>query len=260
MKKKSMWAVAAGAAMTLLTSCLGETTNSQKLSGIPGVVYLDDLTGTKTLVDIGSFPIYSSTLENKFMSNDCVISSFEIDYSSPENANASTLGYYNVALSDCQKVDSYNMLNITSPQDTATVLTNELPVEAAVNNLYMHSYVRGYQFLWPTIKMKEDQKIEWRLYANMSNIEAGGTENDYNYYSMFLRAVETRPGEGSDEVTTLYPAAFYIKNFVERANSIEVSNNKDFYLIRVYYIEKIGEDKKPVWKYNTIQMQTVKDS
>lgn len=260
MKKRGFLATAVCSALVLLTSCLGETTNSQRLSGMPGVVYTGDaLSGSKTLVDIGSFPIYSATLESGgLLPGDCVVASFEVDYSSAENATASTQGYYNVSFSSCEKIDNSNMRSMSLPTDTTMLLTGELPINNSVEGMYMHSYIRGYQFLWPSINLQKNQTAEMQLYVDMNKIEACDEEEGLNCYSVFLRAVEVNKPTADDKTLTLMPWAFNIQAYVDRVNSIEKNEDNDYYLIRVYFIKEIKDDK-PVWDYKTLQMQTVKD-
>ena len=128
MKKRGILATAVCSALVLLTSCLGKTTNSQRLLGMPGVVYTGDaLSGYKTLVDIGSFPIYSATLDKgDLLPGDCVVTSFEVDYSSPENATANTQRYYNVSFSACEKIDKDNFRSLSLPTDTTMMLSFQL--------------------------------------------------------------------------------------------------------------------------------------
>lgn len=260
MKKRGFLATAVCSAMVLLTSCLGETTNSQRLSGMPGVVYVGDaLSGSKTLVDIGTFPIYSATLDKgDLLPGDCVVTGFEVDYSSAENATATTQGYYNVSFSSCEKIDKSNMRTMSLPADTTTILTGELPVNNSVEGMYMHSYIRGYQFLWPSINLQKNQTAEMQLYVDMNNIEPSGEEEGLNCYSVFLRAVEVNKATDDDKTLTLMPWAFNIQAYVDRVNYLEKSEENDYYLIRVYYVKEI-KDNKPVWDYKTLQMITEKD-
>ena len=259
MKKRGILATAICSALVLLTSCLGETTNSQRLSGMPGVVYTSDaLSGYKTLVDIGSFPIYSATIDGQFSPGDCVVTSFEVDYSSAENATASTQGYYNVSFSACEKIDKDNFRSLSLPTDTTMMLTGELPINNSVEGMYMHSYVRGHQFLWPSINLMKDQTAKMQLYVDMSKVEACDEEEGLNCYSMFLRAVEYHQATDDDKTLTLMPCAFNVQAYIDRVNSIEKNEGNDYYLIRVYFVKEFKDDK-PVWDYKTLQMATVKD-
>ena len=260
MKKRGILATAICSALVLLTSCLGETTNSQRLSGMPGVVYTGDaLSGYKTLVDIGSFPIYSATLDKgDLLPGDCVVTSFEVDYSSPENATANTQGYYNVSFSACEKIDKDNFRSLSLPTDTTMMLTGELPINNSVEGMYMHSYVRGHQFLWPSINLQKNQTAQMQLYVDMSKIEACDEEEGLNCYSMFLRAVEVNAPTDDDKTLTLMPCAFNVQAFIDRINYLEKAEDNDYYLIRVYFVKEF-KDNKPVWDYKTLQMATVKD-
>ena len=260
MKKRGILATAICSALVLLTSCLGETTNSQRLSGMPGVVYTGDaLSGYKTLVDIGSFPIYSATLDKgDLLPGDCVVTSFEVDYSSPENATAGTQGYYNVSFSACEKIDKSNMRSLSLPTDTTIALTGELPINNSVERSFMHSYVRGYQFLWPSINLKKNQTAEMQLYVDMNKIEPCYTKDGMNYYAMFLRAVEVNKPTNDDKVLTLMPWAFNVQLYIDRVNSLEKDADSNFYYIRVYFVEKIN-DGQPVWSFSDLQMMTIKD-
>ena len=172
MKKFGFFAAALGSAALMLTSCLGETTNSQSVVNVPGLIEIDGAssTGYHTLINVGDLRIYSSLLDNKGLTTgDCVITSFEVDYSSDENANAAAVGYYNATVSTCDKVDKYNLESLTLPADTAALLENEVAVDGAVNALYMQSYLKGYQFLWSNITLKEDQAPSSSVPCRLAN-------------------------------------------------------------------------------------------
>ena len=257
MKKFGFFAAALGSAALMLTSCLGETTNSQSVVNVPGLIEIDGAssTGYHTLINVGDLRIYSSLLDNKGLTTgDCVITSFEVDYSSDENANAAAVGYYNATVSTCDKVDKYNLESLTLPADTAALLENEVAVDGAVNAFYMQSYLKGYQFLWSNITLKEDQDVAWHIYADMHNLEPIAQENGINTYALFLRAVQTR--EPSDDTTSkvLTCNAFFTKNYMDAINSREKNEGNNYYLTRVYYVKSIdSKTNKPVWDYDTVQ-------
>lgn len=257
MKKFGFFAAALGSAALMLTSCLGETTNSQSVVNVPGLIEIggSSSTGYQTLINVGDVRIYSSVLNNRgFTTGDCVISSFEVDYSSDENANAAALGYYNATVSACDKVDKYNLESLTLPADTTTLLANEVAVDGSVNPLYMQSYIKGYQFLWSNITLGKDQDVTWHIYADMNNLEPIDEENGINTYALFLRAVQSR--EASDNTTSkvLTCNAFYTRNYMDAINNKEKNEGNNHFLTRIYYVKSIdSKTNKPVWDYDTVQ-------
>ena len=263
MKKFGFCAAALCSAVVMLTSCLGESQNSQQISFVPGIIETSGSisTGSHALVNVGDLRLYAPILDNQNLQvGDCVITSFEVDYSSDENANAGALGYYNAIITQCDKVDKFNIESLTLPDDTLALLPNEKPIDAAVNTLYMQSYLKGYQFLWSNITMQDDEAVMWHIYADMHNLEPIAEENGINTYAMFLRAVQTREPADDDEQRVLACNAYYTKNFMDAINGKEKNEGNNSFYVRIYYVKSIdSETQTPVWDYDTIASPVVSE-
>ncbi len=255
MKKFGLFLAAVCAAVGMLTSCLGETENSQTLSNVPAVVSTaSSSSGTIYVLNTaGSFAITSSALQSTSLNvGDCVMVSFNLDFSSDENANASSLGYYNASITSISKVDKFNMESLSLPEDTTQLLENERVLASAMNLMYYNSYLSGYLFLVSNIALLDDEEVDWHLFADMHNIEPTEEESGVNTYSLFLRVVTTEEPDSEDVTNTVVPNAYYARNFIDAVSSKEEAAGNSYFNLRIYYVSEINETTNtPVWNYVT---------
>lgn len=245
MKKFKVWSIAAGGALLLLTSCLGETSNTGSFTRVPAVTRLKT---ASVLADSNVGTVYSPDIMSMgYYGDDPILISFSYDMGSPENANAEQNGYTYVTLTEKPiTVDK----GIVSPMigDTTVLLEREIALHSGVATIndytYFAPYLNGYMFLTSVFEGLTDQKNYW--YMNYDVNQEPDTDNGVNVYSLYLRAQKYEDGKtpSGDQAEM---RAYDVKYFFQTINQREKSAGKTSFRVKVNYIESINEDGTFKW-------------
>ena len=229
--------------LLLLTSCIEEGGNVQDKQAF-GIVRFDYETG-KNVLDVTNddITIYSSRFQNDFDDN-CFFVTYRIDYDDEQNSakNVEAREYWNVSVYDHMPA-SRNYL--ASTIDTSNVLPNEVPLEDAF--VGMEGYIRyfkGKLFMFSTLRIPEDQKMDWHMSYDKDNMLS--EEYGQRYYNLFLRST-IRVEETGSKVLVGIPNAFEIKRFFEEAAQKEKELGGSSFSLRFNYPTAIGEDGQITW-------------
>lgn len=244
MKMCKIWTVMAIAVVTLLTSCLGESSTKEESFDVPGVVCVYK---NKYMIKTLRGYIYSSALISQALvsDGDCVLVSFQYDSSLPENANSAENGYVTVTL---YEVTSLSKGYVDTQTDTETLLTNEFALKKAVMYSYWPyaDYQLGNLFLTSSYMANKEQKNSWGLYLDPNQEPEPATGENGNVYIAYMRAVATAVGStpASDAYT---PNAFNIEHFINTVNAKEKAAGKKYFQLKINYIKEIKEDGTFTW-------------
>lgn len=258
MRKLNFLAAALMSAMTLFTSCLGNGGNEADFSAT-GIIFLNEKAGYK-MVDVGSayFYIPELTTAGNFDAGNCVAVGVHVDYNTPENTNWGTTGYLTASLTTTPTlIDQYRASFITSEADTTLILANEIPMVSAFQSSMYNNYVRGWLIFPSTVKKGSNQRLTFKMMypRELQAVE----ENGKRYYNLYVRAMAEGNDTGASNTAVLN--AFYLKDVIDRANSIEkAAGNKSYYL-KFNFVSEIDKDNnKLTWDYEEAQMAVTDDS
>lgn len=244
MKMCKIWAVMAIAVVTLLTSCLGDSSTKTESYDVPGVVTFYK---NKYMVLTAQGYLYSPALitQTTVSDGDCVLVSYLFDSGIPENADVQGSGYATVTL--------YGLTRLTngyvSPQtDITKLLEKEITLKKAVmyTSWPYADYQLGNMFLTSSFMANKDQVNAWGLYLDPNQEpEASASENG-NIYTAYMRAVATTAGTtpASDAYTM---NAFNIEYFVNTVQAKEKAAGKKYFQLKINYIKDINEDSTFTW-------------
>lgn len=248
MKKFKLYgSLVALAALVLLTSCLGDSGNSTQSAETQFAVAHTDSKSMKTVLDVYYYgPLYSPSIELMVNPGNCYFIDYQIDFSTPENVNAATNGYYVASIGNLTEIDkAFPVLEVT---DTTAVLENEQPVE----KFAVGPYVSGNFLLGMNFAQLKNQQTRWEVYYDPSQ-EASETTSGEACYDLFVRAVKKVDGEGSSSTALVYRSVL-LKNFIEQCIEREKANSKKTVNFKFNYLKsfnaKDGTDLK--WEAVTV--------
>lgn len=259
MKRLNFLTAALVSAMTMFTSCLGDGGNETDVS-TTGIVFYNDKANYQLMLDIGSAYLYIPELTTAgiYENGDCVAASVHIDYGSAENANWGQRGYLTASLRENPvKVDKWIASIITSEADTAAVLPNEIPLMSAFQPSVLNNYARGCLIFPSTAKVGSKQTLTFKMmYSRDLQVEE---KDGKRYYNLYLRA--TAEGNDTGTSNSSIVNAFYLKEMIDRANSIEKAGGHSTYYLKFNFVSAIDKDNnKLTWDYDEAQMAVTDDS
>lgn len=259
MKKLNFLAAALVSAMTLFTSCLGNGGNEVEFPAT-GVVFFNEKAGFKPMLDVGSAYLYipQLTAEGEYDEGDCVAVTVHVDYETPENANWGTTGYLTASLTGkSSPISQYRASYINSEVDTTQVLPNEIPLISAFQASVFNNYVRGRLIFPSTAKIGSKQTLTFKImYSPDLQVEE---INGKRYYNLYMRAMAEGDDTGASNTSVLN--AFYLKDVIDRANSIEKAEGHNSYYLKFNFVSEIDKDNnKLTWDYEEAQMAVPDDT
>lgn len=248
---------ASAAAALLLTSCLGESSNTTNRTTF-AVGSISEKT-FKTILGTPVGPIYSAAVASTVQEGACYQVNFEIDFDSPENANANTNGYYTATIGGLEEVTKGNAAFYNVP-DTALLVENEIALTNAGFFAELGAYVDGYLFMGATYNGLKDQKNAWTLYWDRS--KEPEKVDGVPTYSLFLRAAKTAEGTGSTATSITDIRAYNIKAVLESVNNAESGKGNEKFNLKINFLNNINEKDNSdlTWKSVTIPFSVVKAS
>ena len=240
------WMGTLAAAVSLLTSCLGESDNRFTRQGfaVAGV----SEKSYKTVLYTSYGPMYSANLMTQVVDGACYTVQYEVDLNAPEN-KTQTMDYYTATITVFDEVSKgntvfYNVPDTTMMLDEEQVVTNVAGFTGEVGG-----YLNGYLFLNATLNELKEQKNNFTLYWDRSkdaeDIDGVPT------YTLFLRVVKIADGSGSAATSTNEIRAYRLKEVIDAVNKTEAGKGSDRFNLRIHYIKEASEEGKPNWgKYN----------
>ncbi len=235
------------AAVTMLTSCLGDSDNSTTLSAIPGVYRYHNMT---FMIETPYGYIYSSDLISNpkytyLSEGDCVAVSFT--YGSAVSGDSDTgKDYTTVQLNELVTLDSGN---VSFSTDTATLKDKEFSMlEGAIfSSAYpTFAYLQsGVMFLTSGYNMLTKQESEFYLYFDPSQEPVA--DNAGNVYSIFLRAVATTEGK-APSTSVAQTVGYNVKNMINIINEREKAKSNSAFQLKINFVSDIEDSTIPVWK------------
>lgn len=247
MKKINLYCMAVVSVLVLLTSCLGDSGNSTQQSYGQFAVARMDSKSFKTVLDVyGYGPLYSPAAELQVSAGSCYSIDYQIDLSSPENANAATNGYLVAAISNIHELDKGSAI----PQiaDTTALIENE----QTIDELYMMigGYINGYLLVGTKSKQLKKQQTDFSLYYDMSQ-KVKENSNGERYYDVFIRAVKKVEGEGTTPSETVDYRVYELKRFIDHFLEQEKAANKKQVNFKFNYLKSINEKDSTdlKWEY-----------
>ena len=244
------WMGTLAAAVSLLTSCLGESDNRFTRQGfaVAGV----SEKSYKTVLYTSYGPMYSANLMTQVVDGACYTVQYEVDLNAPEN-KTQTMDYYTATITVFDEVSKGNTVFYNVP-DTTMMLDEE----QVVTNVEVGGYLNGYLFLNATLNELKEQKNNFTLYWDRSkdaeDIDGVPT------YTLFLRVVKIADGSGSAATSTNEIRAYRLKEVIDAVNKTEAGKGSDRFNLRIHYIKEASEEGKPNWGKYDYQFAVYKES
>ncbi len=256
MKASNLIGAAAAATYVLLTSCLGEGSNSFSNTGF-GVGGISEKS-YKTVLNTAYGTLYSPNVS--ILPDACYLASFEVDLRSDENANVATNGYYVATISGLQEVVKGNT-NFYNTPDTTALLDNEIALTNVASGTYTGTYIDKYMFLGIAYNARKNQVNQYSLYWNQTTLDEKETEDGVSTYSLFLRAKKTSEGSGETLSSTSEYQAFKIGDVLESIMKKEGQNGAETFNLKINYLSNINEKDSTdlTWSSVTIPCATIQE-
>ncbi|MDR2042230.1 MAG: hypothetical protein LBP98_07945, partial [Tannerella sp.] len=196
----------------LLVSCLENGSNTQSMSGIPGIIKLDE--NMKQVIMSPAFypyPFYDSYIATVDLKEDeCVLFGYTVDFNDEKNVDYQTNGLIEGSLTSIASVTQYPCYPYMI-LDTAILRENEQPIAYAVSSGGHTTYFLGRLFLFSDITVDTKQETSWCLYYD-SNLPAKEVDGK-TVYSLFLRAEIAKEGV-KPSINGYATNAFDIQRFI----------------------------------------------
>lgn len=220
-------------ALMLFTSC------RDRIEKGVGFGVVQSTSGKMTLNTVsysfGNFlgPLYSPTIEDQLVENDCYTYGYEINY---DDKNAVQRQYTVAAITDLKQIPRSDIRESYSNRDFFRPNANSL----AINNAAIMTYINNQLFVATNSVRFDKQEVAFQMYYDLDSTEVKDEITIYNLYVV---------GEKTNSVTTTTQtskqdySAFTIKPFMDRAAEREEVKGNDYLGIRLCYINSIDKDK-----------------
>ncbi|MDR1356073.1 MAG: hypothetical protein LBJ58_00190 [Tannerellaceae bacterium] len=200
----------------------------------------------KTVIDAPLSPsFYDPQLEKLgFSDGDCVIFSYNVNFSDEINSDYQTTGIVQGTISQVSLIDQWPCTPYIL-HDSTTLIENEQPVAYAISTSGPSFYFSEKLFLTSDFKHETEQKTSWNLYydPDLPTEEVEGK----TVYSFFLRAVMRDEGKSptiNGGVINVYNAG----NFFKETSRIEKGKGKSEVYFIINHIKEIKEDGVFTWE------------
>ncbi len=254
--KTLKWMGAVVAATLCLTSCLGDGNNTASGSSF-AVAGVAERSYVPVFNTATYGPLYSPAYASQLVTGDCYAVSYEIDFNSAENANASSNGYYtaNVTILDeiPHGIFSY------AQSDTSALLPGEFALTNAGVSVYSGAYVDGNLFVGIAYDGDDKQVNRYTLYWDTQ--EEPTKEDNVSTYHLSLRVAKERDGAGTTAALTEY-SAFNIGNDIENIARREGREGAKSFNLKINYLSSINEKDSTdlTWKSFTVPFAAISES
>jgi hypothetical protein len=229
------------ACILMLASCLEGGSNEESQSGVCGIIRFDMKT-MKTLIDVPGYPysFYDPQIEYLgFSDDDCVLFSYNVNYSNEINVNYQTTGIVQGTISNVSLIDKWRCTPYVI-NDSVSLIENEQPIAYAVSTNGPSFYYSEKLFLTSDFQRNTEQKTAWYLYYE-PELPSKEIEGE-TVYSLFLRAAITTQGKAPIIQGSLINV-YNVGNFFGETTRIEKEKGKSKVSFKIYYINDIKEDR-----------------
>ncbi|MDH6357178.1 hypothetical protein [Parabacteroides sp. PF5-9] len=235
-----------------LTSCLGDSENTQDVQFVSGIVVSEK--GKKLIQTQVLGNIYDPRISTMYFGtgDEYVVCSFQVETTSAENANAEENGYWHVTLYDDPATVNEGGVDYYNKPDTTVLLANEIELSEGVIATYPYSniiaYINGMFFLPTGNTGLTGQEAQFVMYIDPAQepIKNGSI----NEYTAILRAVETAAGK-TPQLNHLRANAYNLKYPIETIQQKEKQLGNERFNLRFTFLSKIeekeGEEVELTW-------------
>ena len=250
------WMGTLAVAVSLLTSCLGESDNRFTRQGfaVAGV----SEKSYKTVLYTSYGPMYSANLMSQVVDGACYTVQYEVDLNAPEN-KAQTMDYYTATITVFDEVSKGNTVFYNVPDTTTMMAEEQVVTNVAGFTGEVGGYLNGYLFLNATLNELKEQKNNFTLYWDRSK-EAEENSEGIPTYTLFLRVVKIADGTGSAATSTNEIRAYRLNEVIDAVNTTEAEKGSDRFNLRINYIKEASEEGKPSWDKYDYQFAVYKES
>lgn len=242
MKQIKFVATALVAVMMLLTSCLGDSSNSGELYGVPGKIRYSS---GKLLIDTSTGTLYTTQLStSEYYDGDWVYVSFSYNMDTEENANAEANGYTHVTL--LQSPSKISEGQVYGSADTTQVYTGEITlINPAYNagHYQYFAYMDGDLMFTSEYSGLTDQRTSFQMYYDYN--QESYSYNGKNTYTFYVRAIET--AEGKTPTITYYAPNYYnVSSVISSVNQREKAAGNSSFCLDFRYVKEIDEETREI--------------
>lgn len=258
-KLKSLIAVAMTA--VVLTSCLDGGDNKSDFQDY-GVISYDSKFNQYMFFTSDEVAYYVPTIANdpNFIGGDeCVFAYLHLNFDGPENADATTKGYYTATTSanEYSKLDKYRIASVVT--DTVKPLDNELTLRDVAQGGYKK--VKDFMFMSLSYQsIVRDQKNLFDLSYDYSKepVEVNGKR----VYDFFLRVTKKEAGTGATIQNANQIVVFDGRSILSQLLRVEKNANAESLNIRINYVKEFDKDTTKItsWGSETIKFDIPKES
>ena len=247
MKKLKVLGLAAIAAgMVTLTSCLDGGGNSRQ-----GQIFavIDYSSTFKPILYTGGDPYYVSSVASdpSFSAGDCVMAYITVDYDSPENANASTNGYY-VATG---QVASVGKGNFSFASLDSTTLSDEQLLSSVTVWPFIKSANYRKLIAFPVFEsILTEQKNTYKLSFDYDQ-EPVSVNNMERVYTLCLRCQKLEDGKAPTISNVADIKAFDLEQLYSTLKSKESAAGKKVVNYQIKYAKGFNSDSTKVTTWGT---------
>lgn len=241
-------------AVTLLTSCLGDSDSVENYYSIPGAIVYHN---GKEVIETYRGNIYSPGIfAEGLYEGDCVLVSFVLDTKTEGNDYASYQknGYYNVSLMGIAKMDN-GVVGFQT--DTTRLMSDEFVLQDGHGSSHFQNCfysTNGSLILTSVFAGLDEQKNQFYLYIDPEQEpeQMMTSEGQANVYKAIMRAAVTTDGK-KPEKNQAQINAYRIKNQMSIINSREKALGSKLFGLDIVYLSKIDDkedEENPVltWK------------
>ena len=252
MKVFKWMGAAAVATLILMTSCLGGGDNTLTRRGFA----VGGLSKTyKPIVYTNMGQLHSPSLTTT--DGGCYVVNYDIDFNAPENENAMVNQYYVAAVTVLDEI-SKGRFNAYQT-DTTKLMPNEIVLKNIGASPDYGVYVGGHLFLLNSVDMVKDQKNDYVVYWDRS-VEPVKGENEFNVYSLFLRASKVVEGTGTTVATSTDIRAFNMSEIIKSVEKAEKGKGSKGFALKINYLTNINQKDSSDLKWNSIKIPFMVDN
>lgn len=238
MKKCALFCIFTMLAVTIITSCMGESGQIVSMANQPGVVIK---TPDSTKIQTRDITLYSDRYTASADDGDCFILQYNIDFGLFANADTGRrTGLYTVEILNMEAVPMPDLE--TTLVDTATVFTNEQTISLQKR----YSIIRNRLFLYTQIN--PDTVLPVNTFSLSYTTEAAPATSDGNkkIYDLFLRSTK-EPSNGTtiDLSKKIYLNAFNIYDLLSKKGS------DDTLFFRINYVNSFNKDSTAITHWSS---------
>lgn len=247
--KKLLFGSTLAACLIVLSSCLDGGSNESSGSAVGIIEYK----GMKPLIRVADGDSYANLVSSTYIDSeytindgDCCLFAYTIDEDSPENKNASTLGYRTATVSGYAKlteVPEYPYLTDTTSLMENEIIINQMTIANFINNRLFMEIVHNNSLT--------DQKVSYEISYDQN--QKPEVVNSKKYYNLFIRARKTENGK-SPSINLYTLTAFEIDRFIRSAIQQEKAANAKELNIKLNFISKFNADTTAVGEWGKLEL------